>query len=77
MTSMGTKLTKEIYKKLHELYGTDGQVFQCIEEMGELAQALSKHRRCPDIKTEENVAEELADCWIMLEQLAFIFYNGS
>ena len=52
-------------------YGNRPQVDMAIEEMSELTKELLKNRR-----GEENrsmIADEMADVYIMLEQLKFIF----
>ena len=41
--------------------------------MSELTQALIKARQDPDNLTEENVLEEVADVWVMIEKLKLIF----
>ena len=43
-----------------------------IEESAELTKALLNERRGRD----NNIAEEMADVWIMLEQMAVIFQNA-
>ena len=50
-------------------YGRGTQQFKAIEELSELIRALA---RCDD----ENIAEEMADVRIMLDQLELIFRNG-
>ena len=51
-----------------EYYGAEHQENMCIEEMAELIQAINKkHRGEP-----HNIAEEIADVEIMLEQLKII-----
>ena len=54
-------------------YGEQFQIDKAIEEMSELTQALIKARQDPDNLTEENVLEEVADVWVMIEQLKLIF----
>lgn len=54
-----------------EYYGNNPQVDVAIEEMSELIKELLKNRR-----GEENrsmIADEMADVYIMIEQLKFIF----
>lgn len=54
-----------------EHYGSNPQVDMAIEEMSKLTKELLKNRR-----GEENrsmIADEMADVYIMLEQLKFIF----
>lgn len=60
------------------LYGQGSQLDQSVEEMAELIQALNKfkrkHRRSEDtVPIRVNIAEEIADVEIMLEQLKIIF----
>lgn len=53
------------------LFGDHAQIDMAIEEMSELTKELLKNRR-----GEENrsmIADEMADVYIMLEQLKFIF----
>ena len=60
----------EIYVDAIKKYGEKAQEEVAIEEMAELIQAIShKHRG-----REHNIAEEIADVEIMLEQLKII--NG-
>lgn len=58
-------------KKAIEVYGEISQIVKAIEELSELQQALAKHLNgYTDI---DNIAEEMADCRIMLDQLDYIF----
>ena len=50
-------------------YGTGPQRDKAIEELSELIRALA---RCDD---SSNIAEEMADVRIMLDQLEIIFHN--
>lgn len=57
--------------KIIEYNGAKRQVDKAIEEMGELQQALMKHRYdCTGFK---NVWDELVDCFIVLNQLQYIY----
>lgn len=58
---------KEILNQAIEAYGYDLQTNQLFEEIAELQQAICKARRGFDNKT--NLIEELADVYIVLEQL--------
>lgn len=70
-------MSKKTYQDLVHLYGKWDQCFQACEELAELIQAISKVRRYPgNLKHEDDVAEEMADVMIMLEQLELIFNNG-
>ena len=55
----------EIYQKLIQKFGYDHQAGILVEEMAELTQSISKHRRGLD----HNTAEEIADVQIVLDQL--------
>ena len=61
---------EQILKAAIEKYGRGAQRDKAIEELSELIRALA---RCDD---PENVAEEMADVRIMLDQLELIFGNG-
>lgn len=66
--------------KIAEYYGLNPQMDVLIEEMAELIKALSKYKRitnvyCPKIVKEDaiaNIAEEIADVEIMLEQVKYL-----
>lgn len=64
---------EELYKLAIARYGNEAQVNQGIEEMAELIQAVNKFRRKPVIENLENIAEEIVDVEIMLEQYKIIF----
>lgn len=78
------KIMIETYKKAIETFGEDSQIDMAIEEMSELTKALLKHRRVvksgndvelQKIVAKNNISEEMADVYIMLEQLCLIFDN--
>ena len=50
-------------------YGVDAQDDIAIEEMSGLTKAIIKNRRYKTFATLENLYEELADVYIMLEQI--------
>lgn len=54
-----------------EKYGVNSQLNVVIEEMSELTKEICKNRRGRENKNE--IVEELADVYIMLEQLRIIF----
>lgn len=58
---------ENLCKQAVEVFGMDIQQVMAMEEMGELTQAISKNIR--GFKDKANVAEEIADVEIMLEQL--------
>lgn len=58
-------------EKAIEVYGKDMQLNVAIEEFSELIKEICKHKRGED--NLDNIIEEMADCYIMLEQLEIIF----
>ena len=54
-----------------EHYGNRPQVDMAVEEMSELTKELLKNRRGKENRSQ--IANEMADVYIMLEQLKFIF----
>lgn len=65
------ELDRDIYKETIDKWGEESQFWMAAEEMGELLQKLSHFQRgrCSEI----DVAEEIADCFLMLEEMAYIF----
>lgn len=62
---------KQIYKKALDKWGTQAQITMVFEEMAELQKELCKNLRGNDMV--EDIAEEIADVEIMLEQMKIIF----
>lgn len=62
-----------IYNKMIEKYGQKNQMLIAVEECSELQKAILKflRGRCNQIE----IAEEMADVEIMLEQLKIMFNN--
>ena len=56
-------------------FGEVPQLVMTMEESAELTQALSKYLRGGN--NQDNIAEEMADVYIMLRQLEIIFNNES
>lgn len=54
-----------------ETYGKDMQLNVAIEELSELIKEICKNKRGSDNR--EAIIEEMADCYIMMEQIAIIF----
>lgn len=69
-------MDKEILIKAIETYGPYNQLMQAAEECAEFIQALNKWRRAKeaeeDIAALVHLAEEIADCMIMMEQAKLI-----
>lgn len=61
----------QTFKRAIETYGEDMQLTVAVEEFSELIKEICKHKRGRDNR--DNIIEEMADCYIMLEQLAIIF----
>lgn len=64
---------KLVLKEAIETFGDDHQINLWFEESAELTKELCKTRRC--IGDPYALAEEIADCKIMLAQLEMIFAN--
>jgi NTP pyrophosphatase (non-canonical NTP hydrolase) len=64
-----TEEQKGIMLNALKKYGVDAQDDIAIEEMSELTKAIIKNRRYKTFATLENLYEELADVYIMLEQI--------
>ena len=69
-------MKKDILLKAVKTYGPENQLLQATEECAEFIQAVNKYRRA---KTEAQIiaarlhlAEEIADCLIMMEQATII-----
>lgn len=65
---------REILKEAISRYGDDMQITVAIEELSELTKELCKYKRGEGKKL--NIAEEMADVRIMLDQLEIIFDNS-
>lgn len=65
------ELNRKIYIKAIERYGLRAQIDMVFEEMSELQKELCKFKRGKD--TIDNIAEEIADVKIMLEQMELAF----
>ena len=73
----------ELYEKLITKYGRGCQTTKALEELSELIQAICKYKSklySGNLNQMDavlaNVAEEMADVEIMLEQLKIIFDNA-
>lgn len=62
---------QEIYKSAIEKYGANHQETKAIEEMSELIKEICKNKDGED--NVEQIAEEIADVQIMLEQMKILF----
>lgn len=67
-----------ILRKAVDYYGSSMQELKAMEELGELIRAVARTWTCGEDerdKAHENLAEEMADVEIMLEQLEIIHKN--
>lgn len=62
---------KTILRQALDTYGAEAQTLMVFEEMSELQKALCKHARGKDNR--ENIAEEIADVLIMLDQMMLLY----
>lgn len=62
---------KDIFRSAIDTYGEVMQINVAFEEMSELQKELCKHLRGSG--SQENIAEEIADVEIMMEQMKMIF----
>lgn len=71
------EVRRELYKDIVSHYGTWFQMVKCMEECGELIQAISKYIGSDaSPEAEEHIIEEIADVQILLEQVMTMFKNG-
>lgn len=61
----------ETLKKAIDTFGKDMQLTVAVEEFSELTKEICKHKRGAD--NLPHIIEEMADCYIMLEQMKMIF----
>ena len=61
----------KILEKAIETYGKDMQLNVAIEELSELIKEICKSKR--GANNREAIIEEMADCYIMMEQIEIIF----
>lgn len=61
----------ELYNTALNNYGIISQQYMLFEEIGELQNAIAKAKR--GRSTKEDIITELADVYIMVEQMAFFY----
>lgn len=64
----------EVFQAALDTWGADAQILMAFEEMSELQKALCKMERCQG--RVQDIAEEIADVEIMLEQMKLLFRCG-
>ena len=67
-----TEKERAVFHKSLKAWGGEAQVLCLLEEMAELQDALCKHKR--GRRTLEDIAEEIADVEIMLDQMKLLFH---
>jgi NTP pyrophosphatase (non-canonical NTP hydrolase) len=65
----------KVLEKAIDTFGTDMQLNVAVEELAELTKEICKYKRGADNLL--HIIEEMADCYIMLEQMKIIFALGS
>lgn len=65
----------KVLKKAIAAFGTDMQLNVAVEEFAELTKEICKYKRGADNLS--HIIEEMADCYIMLEQMKIMFGLGS
>lgn len=69
----GTFLDTDVLKRAIVTHGEEEQMMMMVEEAAELIQAINKVRRAKndaeETKAMEHLAEEVADCFIVLMQM--------
>ena len=71
MNTLFEKHRKTMFEAISK-WGENKQTDMLHEEIGELLQAINKHKRKNSLENRENLLEEIADVEIMLEQLKLI-----
>lgn len=68
---MTPEARRKVYRRAIETYGEEAQLWMVIEEMSELAKEICKYKRGK--RCSADLADEIADVSIMLEQAQMIF----
>ena len=74
MTQTAKEERLKVYAAALEAFGTDAQLVVALEELSEIQKEVCKALR--GFTHPAQVAEEIADATIMLEQLRYIFQVG-
>lgn len=69
-----TDYEREVFRRTLQKHGPDHQQKVLVEEMAELTQAICKYWRGKAVY--DNIAEEIADVSIMLDQMQLLFQCG-
>ena len=68
---MKNSLSKKTLKKIIELWGRSAQFNMLMEECAELIMTTNQYLRSR--KTKDDIAEEVADVEMVIEQIKFLF----
>lgn len=68
---MEIECRQAVYRRAIDTFGEEAQLWMVIEEMSELAKEICKHQRGK--RSPVDIADEIADVTIMLEQATMIF----
>ena len=71
-----TRRNEQILQDAIKAYGSDVQTTITIEKMSELMNSLCKSKRKLGIVDKSDIAEGIADVYIMLRQLEMIYNNS-
>lgn len=66
---------KHVLKQAIDVFGIDMQLNVAVEELSELTKEICKYKRGNENLS--NIIEEMADCYIMLDQMGIMFELGS
>ena len=69
---MDTKVEEMLYSRLMEKFGIEKQTLMLAEEQGELIKAINKRLRFKT-RTSDEIREELADVYIVMNQVRIYF----
>ena len=65
----------DTYNEALNSWGFDAQMDVTVEELSELIKAFMKHRRRPCAEKAIDIAEEMADVMIMIDQMRIAMYQ--
>jgi hypothetical protein len=75
MTEIINEIQRKVLCRAILKYGTQMQQMIVVEELSELQKAIIKQLRKPTMEHISDITEEMADCYIMLEQLRLMYVN--
>lgn len=72
LSQLHKKSDGELYLLAAAVWGVENQLFQAMEELGELIQAISHYHRKDNLGNRDKLIEEITDTEIMLSQVKLI-----